>query len=360
MKIGILTFHRAYNYGAILQAFALQKKLLSLGYDSEIIDYLSVKKQKQTKLFSYKTNMSVKQNLTNFVKDFYRKKKNRNFDLFMLEEMQLSKKSYSSFEEMAKLDNSGEYDVYIVGSDQVWNSKNNLRDKTFLLSFVSDNNKRCSYAASIGSDILDTEMTALYSEEIKKFRVLSVRERSAIEKYDFLKQNNAIEVLDPTLLLEKSDYEKIASKRKVTQKYAFIYTIANDRNLRSYARKFCKEKGIVLIDSKKSSQFFKNSDPRDFLSYFIHADYIFTNSFHGTAFSIILNKQFAVELKTAKSLNNRSRDLLLKTNLLDRDIDSENFNIEQKIDYIKIAESINALKLSSTDILKQIAEVDKL
>ncbi len=354
MRVGILTFHRAYNYGAVLQAYALQKKLNDMGVNSEIIDYLSLDMQSQMRLFSYDRSLSIKGNFIKFVKDFYRKKKNMAFDLFIGEEMQLSQKRYSDFNGLVKLDRQNLYDVYIVGSDQVWNNKNNLEDRAFLLGFTEDDTKKCSYAASLGNAHLDGKVCEQYQKELKKFRVLTVREEDSIEKYKFLSENGAKAVIDPTLLLKKEKYETIASPRIVKRKYAFLYTIAQDRKLRKYARKFCKENGLILVDSKRSRVFFKNSSPRDFLSFIKHSEYVFTNSFHGTAFSIIMQKQFATELNTKHSFNNRSNDLMMKTGLLYRDIESDSFDMKEIIDYKKVNGAVKELRDEAVQILREI------
>lgn len=241
-----------------------------------------------------------------------------------------------------------------TGSDQVWNIDNNRRDKTFVLSFCNDNRKKCSYAASIGSAEFDDEMNELYRSELCKFRVLSVREESAIEKFDFLKDNGAIAVIDPTLLLDRDTYMRIASPRIINKKYAFLYTIEEERNLRQYAKKYCEKNGLILIDSKRSIPFFVHSDPRDFLSFVLHADSIFTNSFHGTVFSIIMGKPFATEVNTKNRLNNRSLDLLIKTELSNRDIDDSSFDMDVPIDYLKVNKKVEELKIESVTVLKQI------
>lgn len=114
--IGILTFHRAYNYGAILQAFALQKKISELGFNSEIIDYLSIEKRKQNKLFRFQTDKKFVENVSKFIKDIYRVGKNKKFNCFMKEEMLLSSDEYYTFEQMQKMDSTQKYDTYIVGS----------------------------------------------------------------------------------------------------------------------------------------------------------------------------------------------------------------------------------------------------
>lgn len=354
MKVGILTFHRAYNYGAILQAYALQEKLREMGVQSEIIDYLSIAKRKQNKLFAYNPKLRLKGNLLKVIKDCYRKRKNEAFDQFMRDEMVLSEKNYSTFDELVQMDTQGSYDTYIVGSDQVWNYNNTLRDVAFLLGFVSIDKKKCSYAASIGSAKFDDETYALYNRELKKFRVLTVREESSIGEYGFLRENHARAVVDPTLLLKKSDYEKLAHPRIPKKKYAFMYTIAGERHLRKFAEQYCKDNGLSLVDSKKSSIFFKNSNPKDFLSFIQYADCVFTNSFHGTALSIMLEKQFVTEVQTKTSFNNRSNDLMKKLGLQNRDIDSAGFVASDLIDYRLVEQELDKLKNVSEDILREI------
>lgn len=354
MKVGILTFHRAYNYGAILQAYALQEKLKEMGVQSEIIDYLSNAKRKQSKLFAYNQKLGLKGNLLKFVKDCYRKSKNKAFDQFMKDEMVLSERDYSTFDELVQMDKQGVYDIYIVGSDQVWNYNNTLKDSVFLLSFVSNDRKKCSFAASIGSAKFDDETYTQYNKELKKFRVLTVREESAIIGYGFLRENHARAVVDPTLLLKKSDYEKLAHPRILKKKYAFMYTIAGERHLRKFAEQYCKDNGLTLVDSKKSGVFFKNTSPKDFLSFIQHADCIFTNSFHGTALSIMLEKQFVTEIQTKTSLNIRSYDLMRKLGLQDRDIDSTGFASRDSIDYKDVKRKLNKLRNASEDILREI------
>lgn len=359
MKIGILTFHRAYNYGAILQAYALQKKIDALGYECEIIDYLSRAKQNQIKLFRIDPKNGIKVNMVKLIKDIYRCGKKKQFEKFMAKEMRLSKNRYSDDDELALLDMANEYDVYIVGSDQVWNNGNNLGDSTFLLSFVRESGKRCSYAASFGSAQLDQKALAVYQQELKRFRVLTVREENAINKYSFLKDYGARVVIDPTLLLEDSDYAKIASPRLIKRKYAFLYTIGEARNLREFVADFCRDNGLVLVDSKKSLVFFRYSNPKDFLSFVIHADYVFTNSFHGTAFSIIFKKNFATEIHTKGGCNDRSGDLLDKLGLMNRDIDTNNFDIQQEINWDNVYCRLVEQKEYSTNILREIIGAER-
>ena len=354
MKVGILTFHRAYNYGAILQAYALQEKLFENDVQSEIIDYLSTEKKKQNKLFSYNKSLGMKGNILKFLKDFYRKKKNKTFDRFMKDYMVVSDRSYATFDELVQLDQQNKYDTYIVGSDQVWNFNNTLNDPVFLLKFTSDNKKKCSYAASIGNAEFDDKMYNQYKNELGTFRILTVREDSAIKKFGFLRENHARVAVDPTLLLEKSIYESLSSPRILNKKYAFMYTIAGERNLRKFARNYCKQNGLVLIDSKKSKIFFQNASPEDFLSFIQYAECVFTNSFHGTALSIVMEQQFFTEVHTKTKVNYRSDDLINKLGLQDRDIDCNTFDSKKRIDYREVNKELKILRDRSMEILKEI------
>lgn len=355
IRVGILTFHRAYNYGALLQAYALQKTIRRFGAKCDIIDYWSEEKRKSHTLFKINSQMGAKGNLAKLVKDVYRFRKNKNFNRFMNYQSMLSNIKYSTIEQLREMDRLSLYDVYIVGSDQVWNVENNLGEEAFLLTFTDDNKKKCSYAASFGSAEIDSELEQKYMHELSKFRIISIREEDALERFSFLKRYGAISVLDPTFLLEKDVYICLASKRIIKQKYAFLYTIPKDNQLREYARKFCRQNNLVLIDSKKTISFFINSKPEDFLSYFSNAEFIFTNSFHGTVFSIIMKKDFATEINLHnKSINNRIKNLLAELDLLDRDIDSPDYNALKEIDYDIVEDKIESMREVSFGVLENI------
>ena len=122
IKVGILTFHRAYNYGAILQAYALQKVIRRLGIRCEVIDYWNVEKKRNHALFRIDFQMGISRNLSKLIKDIYRTWKNKNFNQFMHNVSMLSEIKYSTLEELREMDVHEGYNVYVVGSDQVWNS----------------------------------------------------------------------------------------------------------------------------------------------------------------------------------------------------------------------------------------------
>ncbi len=326
-----------------------------LGVESEIIDYISLSIKQKQKLFTFRKDMSLKDKCKNAFKDIYRLKKRRKFDRFIKRYMKISPAAYHDSEQLRELDKSGTYGAYVVGSDQVWNADITQDDPAYLLSFVNSNDKRNSYAASIGSCRFDAEREATFHRELRTFRVLTVREKSALESYPFLKECGAEVVLDPTLLLTKEEYAAIASKRRTKRKYAFLYTVPQADQLRRFAKDYCQKQGWVLIDIKKSMRAFLHSAPEDWLSFILNAEMVFTNSFHGTAFSIIMEKQFVTEADTPVMKNVRALDLLALTGLQSRDMSSAAFSPQDTIDYGAVRSRLATAREKSFAILKEIA-----
>ena len=344
MKIGILTFHKAYNYGAILQTYALYKTLKNFNVECEVIDYCP----KST------STISFKQKIKKLLKHFYEKKKIQAFTVFS-KNITFTNKEYHNIEELNDLDIQNYFDKYIVGSDQVWNKNIIKNDYAYFLDFVKEPKKKYSYAASIGNVNFSADVQKIYEQKLMDFSLISIREQSSKKILKYLDNENIKVVSDPTLLLDKYDWLKITSRRLINKKYAFLYTIGVPDNLVKYAKKICKEKNLILINSKKSRAFFRNLNPSDFLSFIYNAEYVFTNSFHGTCFSIIFEKQFVTEvnLKT-NSINTRSFDLLKKLGLTNRDMNDISFKIDDKIDYDSVEKIKTEFKNESIDFLNKI------
>lgn len=351
--VGILTFHKSYNYGAVLQAYALQQALKQLGATSEIIDY-NIAASASTAGVSSRGWKNIKCLYKDIVKRVYRLRKHRLFDRFLSRYVNVSPDSYKSLDDLCSLDNSGRYSNYIVGSDQVWNSSITQNDASFLLSFVKNPSKRNSYAASIGVCTLGDAVEQRYRHELQQYRVLTVREQSALQMYPFLSDYHAKVVLDPTLLLTSEQYAGITSGRLISRKYAFLYTVSETPRLRQYANTYCKEHNLVLVDIKKSPCAFFRSSPQNWLSFIAHADMVFTNSFHGTAFSIIWEKPFVTEVNSTNMQNVRSLDLLLLTGLSSRDMSHDAFEPNAMIDYSVVRAKLDRERKQSLAVLKEI------
>ncbi|MBR5506646.1 MAG: polysaccharide pyruvyl transferase family protein [Clostridia bacterium] len=343
MKIDIITLHRVFNYGSVLQTYATQKVFSDMGYDVKVIDYIPRNWQISKRMF---LKSSVKRN---FLKDvIYRIFrgvsiiiKSRNFGGFLKRNLNLTKK-YMSFEKLQK--NPPLADVYCTGSDQVWNTDYCGVDKAFFLRFAPKGAKRIAFAASFGMTELPDDQRSVISEYLTDYDSISLRENSAVDLVNSL-GIDAIEIIDPTLQISGDEWRKLASKRLVKEKYLILMLLySEDNNATEIARKIADEKGLKLIkiswDLKKPplvDKLFTHRPPDEFLSLFYHADYVVTNSFHGLAFSINFGKQFTICKRN--EYNSRIESLLSLTGLEDRMVDStlDGVDYNAKIDY----ESVN-------------------
>lgn len=357
-KIGIITFHRAKNYGAVLQAYALQHTLEQLGSDCEIVDYKCENIDNGYKPFQFNKADPIKSILKSIV--MYRKRAQRieRFSSFYNNYLKISDKTYSDLDisECRKL-----YNAFISGSDQVWGpGKDGVSpDTAYFLSFA-DNNQKYSYAASFGvSDISDVKAKEL-RPLLENFRSFSVREKSALNIIKKITGKNGLCHIDPTLLLKGGEWQKI-SVNKTDKPYILVFNVKPVKSLIDFAEKLSKEKGLPVIyitdnPQKKRENFTYVSAPtvEEFLGYFANAEYTVTNSFHGTAFSVIFHRNMFVEYETARGFNDRAKNLL-QTVGINREI-KDGEAVETNIDWNKVDEILQAERKLSLDYLKNITE----
>lgn len=350
MNVGILTFHRAVNYGAILQAYALQRTIELLGDNAEIIDYrCEFIENEVSPLSGFRKKDKFVKTIKKFV---FRSIKSKAFDKFMNGYLNLSPVIKKN-EELNKL--NSRYDCFITGSDQVWNYGCSGSDTSFFLDFVQDDSKKNSYAASFGFDKLPTSDPFDYQKLLKDYNKISVREKSGaqivFDKIGVLPQVT----LDPTLLLDRKEWKKIVLKRPLKEKYIFVYYIREPKDLLKYVDQLAERTKCKIINSKKSVEFLKKCSPADFLTWIYHADYVVTNSFHGTVFSILFNKKFVVELDNGKSINNRSKELMEVLDVKERELDIYNIDsIKTEIDYLNVENKLQINKEKSILYIKSI------
>lgn len=295
--IGILTFHQALNYGAVLQAYALQQQLIKLGFDNLIIDYRCPYLTKQ-----HTIKWSVKNSLN------YRAKKKTEhlFHKFINEKMHLTQKVDSCLEQM-----DSAFDCYIVGSDQVFNPSLTNHDKTYFLEFVKQNNKKNTYSASLGNYRYSDER---YFDLLKSFHQLSIRERKN-QMYLQETLNRPLEQHIDPVLLDKDTWLSIVDQNKLG-KYILVYMIGYQQEVIDAALYRAKKEGLCVYwisDSVRHIQGVKQLkavSPEAFINYFYHATCVVTNSFHGTAFSVLFNIPFYAAVQREGELNLRIYDLL--------------------------------------------------
>lgn len=366
-KIGIITFHRAVNYGAVLQTYATQEFLKANNYDVEIIDYrdeILETPYKFLKLPRGGIKTKTKKILNDIIFLKKNNKKGKNFQKFIKSNLNLSK-MYNSIGELKE--NYPKYDIYITGSDQVWNTNivGCLSD-AYTLNFGNDKIKRISYAASIGLSKIDNKYENEYKEKLKNIDFLSVREENAkLILNELIDKKDIQVVLDPTLLLNKEFWSsKIDKLDKENEKYIFVYSVANNDEYRKIANYLSKETGLKIVHFEKTNKFdnvLKNAyteGPFEFLNFIKNAEYVVTNSFHATVFSIIFNKKFfCVPFKTTSS---RITNLLEKMGISNRIVytleEFKNKKYDEEINYSEVDKKLEEERKESINWLNNVIE----
>lgn len=367
-KIGIITTFKANNYGAELQAFALQNKLKRLGYDSYLIDYLFYKNReyKSCKRSRPLREFSLLQTMKNIflykillpILDVYGSYFNKNMKMRKEKFLSFHKKNsnltrtYYSFNELyqAKFD----FDVYCVGSDQVWNPNTATSIEPYFLTFAPKNARKIAYASSFGvSDIEEEKLKKKYTQLLNNIDILSSRELQGVQLIKRLTGREAENVLDPTLLLQKEEWEEYISydNNPHKERYIVLYNIHESASILKLAYKIHKETGYpilkickraILLPHHKNVINIKTAGPAEFLGLMHNAAYVITNSFHGTVFSIIFQRKFFSIMPNNANNNSRVENFLGMIGLKDRlffdndDIDKIQYNDE--VDY-KLAKS---------------------
>lgn len=245
-------------------------------------------------------------------------------------------KTYYSIEQLQK--NCPKADIYLTGSDQVWNSYHNRGiDHVFYLDFAPKDSKKISYAASFGKKQLDEWEIPETKKLLQKYQAISVREKSAIKILNDLAIPNGKLVLDPTLLLTSDEWYSRIPPINTKKKYLLIYSVEpNKIKLIEYAKMIAKELDLQIYLVEWGFKKYKGIDkmlsfitPLELMSYFGNASFIIASSFHGTAWAINLNKQF-ISIAPEK-FSSRAKDLLNLLELSDRYFEKDSFQLEKAI-----------------------------
>lgn len=358
MNIGILTFHRAYNYGARLQCYALTKYLQSLGHSVKVIDYypdyfkeeyalIPIKKINKAGFLS-KISILIESLLFLPLKIIRR----RRFDRFLYR-LPLSERLPSSAKQY------GNYDIVFVGSDQVWNKQitGDCVDPFYTGVVKRKGIKLVAYAASTKVDSAAID-TLFYKQILKNFERVSVREDIFCDICNKLISGCALTVVDPVLLLKKKEWEKISVKPRETN-YLLVYTVPSDASVMKFAKLVAESRRLKIIELVPNIKYLfrrnarQIASPEEFIGYFLNASYIVTTSFHGTAFSIIFEKQFSTIL-LGSSVDDRSLSLLNKLGLGTRTVTSSSITLPKtEIDYGKINSRLDAIEQISYQYIKE-------
>lgn len=358
MKIGILTFHSAINYGAVLQAYGLQESLKSMGHEVYIIDYRPNCLEQSYKLFFVKnvTGCGIIKGIHLFVRELLaipiRYKRKCAFKKFREENLSLLKLNIYIKE--------SDIDLFILGSDQIWNFNITKGDSVFIGDAPIFKGKNLiSYGASVGSiNYLEEKEIAILNKHLINFDNISVRE-SSLKKIISEKMNIQVsKVLDPVLLAGKDVFMRICRKNNYDRSYLLLFTLWGHPQANKIAHKIASLKGLDVIEIMSNNEIIRFSNvkqklsPSEFLGYILNANYIVTTSYHGTALSILFNKQFTFYCDN-EILSERMYDLLSDLNLTDRICyPSKSIDITE-VNYEEVLLKLNGLRKSSYDYLSK-------
>lgn len=345
MKVGIITIHRLANYGTALQAYALEKYLNSIdGVEAETIDYVFPNKFHKTK-HSFVTALRIKLGLWKENYLYGKRKKERKFRAFRSAYLKLSKQ-YASLESI--MQEPPQYDVYITGSDQVWNYKTLKNDPVMYCGFVPDGKKRLSFGASFANDSILGSNYDHIKDLLNKYSAIGVREKSAptiLEKIG-IDINIPVQVTcDPTLLLSSEDYELMAAQStfKPAHNYILCYVLDYAFNPQPALTEILHHAeayyGCPIIQLgrkplKYSGKISYHNDlgPCEFTYLFAHAKFVITSSFHGCMFSLISRVPFVAIGPASDTSDTRILDVLGKLHL------SNNYRRSNNIDTVNFAD----------------------
>lgn len=377
-KIGILTLlYENYNYGGALQAYALIRYLGIKGYDARGVLYSGhdniVYPTNKDKFQQY----NKKEILNKVFRKFESKVNSKKIEELILNRKELFLEFQKKYIPVSPIYNDldlsrieNEFDFFISGSDQVWNP--NCAFGLFLQKFVKDNRKKISYAASISRNSLSAYEAEKLIPYINQFQYCSVREKTAKE----ILKNNGIEnvkvVLDPTFLLTREQWHEIIPNKINEEKYVLAYFFSDSKKNRCKIQEYCDKHNLKLYYIPYAKQEYVSTDaegdgiqqkyvgPLEFLRLIRDAEIVFTDSFHGVALSINLEKEFIVferdSHNSSASMNSRIYDILnlfkLENRLLSEFKSLEKI-VSDKINYASVEMILREERLKSGNFLEE-------
>ena len=350
-SVGIITMHKVWNAGSALQAYALQRVIEDFGYDAQLIDYEYPNVEHRAFANNVKEVNTldiwgvIKLLVQKIKTKFIRHKHSELYSSFYNKYFHCTDKAYNSRKSL--FDNVPEFDIYVTGSDQVWNPKYIGFDTSYLLDFVPDNAIRISYAASFSSNSIPSFMEGDYARCLSKYKAISVREESGKLLVNKLIGTDSTVCCDPTLLLNKEQWSKVAgdSSLQIKKKYILIYIMGYAYDPYPGIYKHINEvvkllKLPVIFYNSRRGKYkppfgeicINECGPAEFLWLFKNASFVITDSFHGTAFSLNFQKPFISVIKEVENTDSRVYNLLVSSCATDRAVVcGEDFELNENI-----------------------------
>ena len=373
-KIGILAVHN-HNYGSILQTYALQRFLEDKGYSTEILLYKKTNYVKQAmRLFNLpllKATVKMKYKsiyAKTFQKETFEKvlcSREQAFVDFIDANVKFSK-VYKGRQNL--INGTKNYDAFVLGSDQVWNPMN-LGGDYFTMTFIPDNKKKITYAPSFGVSVIPDYQRKKTADYLRRIDCISVRELSGQKIVKQLTGRNAQVVVDPTMLVDKSRWDQLRGERIVKEPYIMCYFISTNPDHRVFAKRLAKKTGLKIVTIPHVDEFVKADvnfgdivpsgiGPAQFINLISNAEYVCTDSFHATVFSVLYERNFFTfnrfAQQTSASTNSRLTSILKILGLEDRHTDSKREVTDrdlQNIDFVNAHAKLKEMQKKSEEYL---------
>lgn len=383
-KVGILThYYNSPNYGGVLQAYALQYTISKKNFDCQQIcfDFLDgkVPLRRIIGLNFFQVYIKCINRIKRRIKIVINRKNENKFLNQYSDELRIRKECFSRFrndiKHSQKIYNNitirkcvSDYDIFIVGSDQVWSGESEV----FFLTFVPDNIPKIAYAASISRNYFSKSYLEFIESRVPRFNFVSVREGEAIKVVQPYTSQKVINVLDPTFLLKKQEWDEIKNDYSINEPYIFVYLLGNNKEHRNWIKKIANALNLKIVGMPFVHLKYENCDenffdyglydagPAEFISLIENAAMVITDSFHGSVFSIIYHKKFWAlkRHKDTEKENMNSRlytlfgNLGLEERLLDDDQQLTKNELLKDIDYEVVDAKLDVLRKDSMDFLE--------
>lgn len=380
-KVGIVSCYFKHNYGSMLQAYATQQILDNLGIENETINIdenIDFSKGKKKYYMTQITNFTFIKSKLGMVKLKFDKKLKKDLG----RNIAVRDKKYKEFETKFRLtkayktyqeltEKCKDYSSVLVGSDQLWLPVNVVADY-YTLNWVPDDVNKISYATSFGVSTVPEKYKEKYKKFLDRINYLSVREEAGCKLVKELSSNEATLVCDPTLLLTKDEWMGIQKEEPIIkEKYILCYFLGSNIEHRKFAERLKEKNGCKIVSLNHADEYVKYSDifadempydigPAEWINLIRNAEYVCTDSFHGTVFSLLNNKKFFTFRRYSNSskvsTNSRIDSLLNIVDLHDRLLngDEEILDcIEKQIDYEQVNKKLDKFRNESKEFLKK-------
>ena len=344
-RVAVITFHHVLNYGAVLQSYALCRVLRDMGVEVRLINY------RPETLWGWLRGFGRRPSsiLWSLVRRY-------RYARFGREWLPLTDRVWRTAEALRR--EPPEADAYICGSDQIWNCRI-LRglDESYFLGFVPEGSRRVAYAGSFGAMPVPAVHRDRAGELFRRFDRLSAREHFAVDEIASLCGREAVRVLDPSLLLSAADYATVAREPRKSGPYVAVYAMERTEAFERFAERLSRLLGLPAVSVYGWREGSRTAGPREWLGWMRKAAFICTNSFHGTAFSLIHRKPFAV-LRLKRAPQNRLDDLLEPLGLAHRMVASPDelsvhSAVLNPIDYAAVTPHLDAAVARSRAYLQE-------